>query len=65
MSPSVVATAFLEPLPDKEAHNLINSSPPVEITVSVGLFFNPAPSSLAKESLPLEGRKFPSNQGVQ
>lgn len=58
MSPSVVATAFLEPLPDKEAHNLINSSPPVEITVSVGLLFNPAPSSLAK-SLPLEEGSFP------
>ena len=65
MSPSVVATAFLESLPDKEAHYLISSSPPVEITVSVGLLFNPAPSSLAKESLPPEGREFPSNQGVQ
>ena len=64
MSSSVVATAFLEPLPDKEAHHLISSSPPVEITVSVGLLFSQAPSLLANESLPLEGREFPSKQGV-
>lgn len=65
MSPSVVAMAFLEPLPDKEAHHLISSSLPVEITVSVGLLFSQAPSFLAKESLSLEGREFPSKQGVQ